>query len=69
MLRRVLRFILGADVTCCCATGWEYLATGGELSACAATHAVYDLIAFVAIARLWAPPPDAGAPDEPRNEA
>jgi hypothetical protein len=50
-----------------CRAGWEYLATGGELSACAATHALYDLIAFIAIARLWGPPP--GASDEPRNEA
>jgi len=37
--------------------GAEYLATGGNLSACAATHALYDLVAFLAIARLWAPPP------------
>ena len=39
------------------------------MSACAATHALYDLIAFIAIARLWAPPPEAGTPDKPPNEA
>lgn len=51
--------------TCCAVTslaltrrraGWEYLATGGNLSACAATHALYDFIAFIAIAKLWAAP-------------
>jgi membrane protease YdiL (CAAX protease family) len=35
--------------------GYEWLATGGSLSACAATHALYDFIAFVAIVRAWGP--------------
>jgi membrane protease YdiL (CAAX protease family) len=35
--------------------GYEWLATGGSLSACAATHALYDFIAFIAIVRAWGP--------------
>ena len=62
----VAPMLSGADHACL--AGWEYLATGGELSACAATHALYDLIAFIAIARMWAAPPEAGARDEPRND-
>ena len=33
--------------------GCEWFATGGSLSACAATHALYDYIAFLVIVRAW----------------